>query len=459
MKQTFSLLQRIRQLFAILWPILVAQVTMFSMSFFDTVMSGQASTPDLAGVAIGSSVWVPIGAGIGGIFVAVTPIVAQLIGARHKKDIAFQVMQGIYLALLISILVIAGGAFALDPILSLMGLEDNVLRISRSYLLALACGIPALFVYQVLRAFIDALGKTRVTMMIAVLSLPINVSLNYVLIFGKIGFPALGGVGAGVASALTYWFMLLITLTIILRQESFTPYQVFRHWYCISLKEWKEQLKIGLPIGFAIFVETSIFAVVALLMSTFNTVTIAAHQVAMNFATLLYMVPLSISSALTIVVGFEVGAKRHRDARQYSYLGMGMSIGMACICASVLLLFSEQVASLYSREVAVIQMAQHFLIFALFFQLSDAIAAPIQGALRGYKDVNVTFLMACISYWVIGLPSGYYMASYTTLGATGYWIGLVLGLAVSAIGLLGRLLVVQSRHKTLEAASSEKKRI
>ncbi|HBV89274.1 MAG TPA: MATE family efflux transporter [Desulfosporosinus sp.] len=447
MKQTYTTLQKFRQLLSILWPILIAQVTMFSMNFFDTVMSGQASTSDLAGVAIGSSIWVPLGAGLGGIFVAVTPIVAQLIGARRNEDIAFKVIQGVYLALVISGLVIVGGTLALDPILSLMGLEDSVLRISRHYLLALACGVPALFIYQVLRSFIDALGKTRVTMMIAVLSLPINVCLNYIFIFGKLGFPNLGGVGAGVASALTYWFMLLITLTIILRQESFASYQVFRYLYSISLKEWKEQLKIGLPIGFAIFVETSIFAVVALLMSTFNTVTIAAHQVAMNFATLLYMVPLSISSALTIVVGFEVGAKRPRDARQYSYLGMGMSLGMACICASVLLLFSEQVASLYSREVAVIQMAQHFLIYALFFQLSDAIAAPIQGALRGYKDVNVTFLMACISYWVIGLPSGYYMANYTTLGATGYWIGLVLGLAVSAIGLLGRLLVVQCRWR------------
>jgi len=448
MKQTLRIPQKIRQLLVILVPILVAQVTMFSMSFFDTVMSGQASTQDLAGVAIGSSIWVPIGAGLGGICVAVTPIVAQLIGAKRKEDIAFKVMQGIYLSLLISALVIAVGAITMDSILDLMGLEDNVRRISRSYLLALAFGIPALFLYQVLRSFIDALGKTRVTMLIALLSLPINVLLNYVLIFGKFGFPALGGVGAGVASAITYWCLAFIALTLILRQESFTTYHVFERFFGVSIKEWKEQLTIGLPIGFAIFVETSIFAVVALLMSNFNTVTIAAHQVAMNFATLLYMVPFSISSALTILVGYEVGAGRHKDARQYSYLGMGISVGMAGICAIILLLFSQQVATLYSQEVAVIQMAQQFLIYALFFQLSDAIAAPIQGTLRGYKDVNVTFITAFISYWMIGLPAGYYMASYTSLGAAGYWIGLILGLAVSAVGLTGRLLVVQRRYSS-----------
>lgn len=449
MNKTLTIPQKVRQLLVILIPILIAQVTMFSMSFFDTVMSGQASTQDLAGVAIGSSIWVPISAGLGGIFVALTPIVAQLIGAKRKEDIALKVVQGIYLSLAISGLVIAVGAITLDSILSLMGLEETVRRISRSYLLALALGIPALFIYQVLRSFIDALGKTRVTMVITLLSLPINILLNYVLIFGKFGFPVLGGVGAGVASAITYWCLLFIALILILRHESFTSYYVFERLYGVSIKEWKEQLTIGLPIGFAIFVETSIFAVVALLMSRFNTVTIAAHQVAMNFATLLYMVPFSISSALTILVGFEVGAGRHKDARQYSYIGMGMSIGMAGICALILFLFSKQVAALYSREVAVIQMAQQFLVYALFFQLSDAIAAPIQGALRGYKDVNVTFLTAFISYWLIGLPAGHYIASFTSLGAVGYWVGLILGLAVSAVGLSARFLVVQRRHRTL----------
>lgn len=447
MKQTYTLLQKMRQLFLILWPVLVAQVTMFSMSFFDTIMSGQASTADLAGVAIGSSLWVPIGAGLGGILVAVTPIVAQLLGAKRSEEIAFKVIQGIYLAIALSALVIIVGAFSLDFILSLMGLEDTVRGISRNYLLALACGIPALFIYQALRSFIDALGKTRVTMMMAILSLPINTSLNYIMIFGKFGFPALGGVGAGVASAITYWCLVIMAIMIIWRMELFASYQIFKCFYKISLKGWAEQLKIGLPIGFAIFVETSIFAVVALLMSNFDTVTIAAHQAAMNFASLLYMVPLSISTSLTILVGFEIGAGRYNDARQYSFLGMGMSVGMGCICAIILMLFSEQVAALYSNELAVIKLAQQFLIYALFFQFSDAIAAPIQGALRGYKDVNVTLITAFISYWIIGLPAGHFMASSTVFGAAGYWIGLILGLAVSAVILSGRLIAVQRRYR------------
>ncbi len=445
MNQTYTLVQKFRQLLVILLPILVTQIAMFAMNFFDTIMAGQVSAPDLAGVAIGSSIWLPVFTGLGGIFMAITPIVAHLIGANLKDEVPFKVIQGVYLALFVSFIVVGLGVLTLDPIMSLMSLEDSVRKVARGYLKALAFGVSPLFIYYVLRSFIDALGKTQVTMLIALISLPINVFLNYILIFGKFGLPALGGVGAGVATTLTYWILTFTALTIIVRHESFKSYGVFDRLFGISLKAWKEQLIIGIPIAFAIFFETSIFAVVTLLMSGFNTVTIASHQAAMNFASLLYMVPLSISMGLTILVGFEVGGRRLRDARQYSFLGMGVSLGMALICTGILLLFTEQIAGFYSQEIEVIQLVQKFLVFALFFQLSDAIAAPIQGALRGYKDVNVTFIMALISYWVVGLPLGYYLATFTSLGAFGYWIGLISGLAVNAVGLSWRLIIVQRR--------------
>jgi MATE family multidrug resistance protein len=155
------------------------------------------------------------------------------------------------------------------------------------------------------------------------------------------------------------------------------------------------------------------------------------------------MVPLSISMALTIVVGFEVGAKRYQDARQYSYLGIGMALILATCFGIGLFFFSEQVAGFYTTDAAVLQLTQHFLLYSILFLLSDAVAAPIQGILRGYKDVKVTFIVALVSYWVIGLPLGYLFAKYTTLAAFGYWIGLISGLAAGAVFLFGRLLVLQ----------------
>lgn len=450
MNQTYSLRQKIRQFFIILLPILVTQLVLFAMSFFDTIMAGHASAHDLAGVAIGVSIWAPIFTGLSGILLALTPIVSQLIGAGRNHEVPFKVIQAIYLALAIAIFVILCGAFLLNPILDSMDLDRQVRHIAGEFLTALSYGIVPLFVYNVIRCFIDALGQTRVTMVITLIALPINVFLNYLLIFGNLGFPRLGGVGAGYASAVTYWCIMLIAVFVVVRLKPFSDYQVFRHFYGISFAAWKEQLKIGVPIGFSIFFETSIFAAVTLLMSEFNTATIAAHQAALNFASFLYMVPMSISMAITIAVGFEVGAKRYDDARKYSYLGISIAVMMGILCAIGLFIFNEQVARMYTTDKEVLQLTKQFLLYAIFFQLSDAIAAPIQGALRGYKDVNATFIMAFVSYWILGLPIGYVLASFSSFGAFGYWIGLISGLAFGAMFLSVRLARIQRRENSLE---------
>ncbi|GAB1530564.1 MULTISPECIES: MATE family efflux transporter [Brevibacillus] len=445
MNETYSLKEKWRQFLAVLLPILISQLALFSMTFADTIMSGHASPTDLAGVAIGASLWTPVQAGLTGILMAVMPMVAQMVGARKQDQVSYTVMQALYLSVGIAVGVIIVGGLVLDPILNWMQLESQVRTIARGFLHAIAIGIIPMFLYTVLRCFIDALGQTRVTMFITLLSLPINVLLNYALIFGNFGLPRLGGIGAGLASGITYWCIFLITLFVVNRVHPFVEFGLYSKFHRISMKAWKELLKLGLPIGFSIFCEVSIFAAVTLFMSEYSTITIAAHQAAMNFASFLYMVPLSISMALTIVVGFEVGAKRFRDAKQYSYLGIGIAVVIALLFGISLLMFSEQVAGFYTTDIEVLELAQHFLMYSILFLISDAIAAPIQGVLRGYKDVTITFIVALISYWVIGLPLGYILAKFTSLAAFGYWIGLITGLAAGAIFLFGRLLSLQKR--------------
>lgn len=445
MKQTLTIKEKIVQFFYILGPILITQLALFSMNFFDTMMSGNVSSDDLAGVAIGSSLWVPIFTGLTGILMAITPIVAHHLGANNKDEVPFSVLQGIYLSIILAIIVIVGGTLVVNPILSLMSLDSNVESIARDYLIALAFGIFPLFSYTIIRSFIDALGHTRVTMIITLLSLPINIFFNYILIFGKLGFPQLGGVGAGVASTITYWVILFISIYFVQRMAPFTDYEIFKRWIPISFKTWKEILKIGVPSGLAVFCETSIFAAVTLLMSKYSTATIAAHQAAINFASFVYMVPLSISIALTITIGFEVGAKRLNDAKKYSYLGISSGLFFGIIASLLLYIFNKQIGMLYTNETEVLELITHFLIYAIFFQMSDAIGTPIQGALRGYKDVNVTFLLAFISFWIIGLPSGYVLANYTTFGPFGYWMGLIIGLATGAVFLFIRLRYLQKK--------------
>ncbi|AWB44151.1 MATE family efflux transporter [Paenibacillus sp. CAA11] len=445
MKPTSTLREKYSVFIRILIPILITQVTMSLMTFFDTLMSGHASPADLAGAAVGSSLWNPVQTGLSGILMGITPIVSHLIGAGKRNKVAFNVTQALMLAALVGVLVIGCGFFLVPTILNYMSLEPKVHHVAFYFLTALGTGVLPLFGYIVLRSFIDSLGQTRISMAITLTSLPINVAANYVLIFGKLGFPRLGGIGSGIASAFTYWCIFLLALIIVRHAAPFREYGVFRQFFRPSLAKWKELLKIGVPIGFAIFFETAVFAAVTLLMSRFDTVTIAAHQSANNFASTLYMIPLSICMALTILVGYETGSSRLKDARQYAKLGILTAAALSVVTAVILMLVRQNVAELYSNDAEVIQLTKHFLIYAIFFQISDAIATPTQGVLRGYKDVNPAFFLTFVAYWIIALPLGYVLASYTGQGPYGYWIGLITGLAIAAVLLLRRLIRLQRK--------------
>ncbi|NIK13091.1 MATE family efflux transporter [Alkalibacillus almallahensis] len=446
MYPTDSISDKFKLFIRILIPILITQVGIYFMNVFDTVMAGQASAEDLAGVAVGSSLWVPILTGTNGILIAISPITAQLLGAGDKDMIPYKVKQGLYLAAGMSFVIFLAGVIFLEPVLGLLNLETEVQHIAKYYLVALGCGMIFLFSFNLLRSFIDALGQTKISMFIILLALPLNALFNYMFIFGEFGMPEMGGIGAGIASALSYMISSIVAVVIIHRVLPFRRYQVFRNWIKPSLKAWKEQLKIGVPIGFTIFFETSIFAAVTLMISRYDTYTVAAHQAAMNYATIFYMLPLAIAMALTIAVGFEVGGRRMKDAKQYSLMGISSGLMVALISGAFIFFLREEVAQLYSDHPEVISLMQQFLIFAVFFQISDGFGTPIQGALRGYKDVNVTLVIAFISFWIIGLPSGIAMSAWTSLDAFGYWVGLIVGLAVGAMILIGRLIYMFKRY-------------
>ncbi|MBM7096190.1 MATE family efflux transporter [Bacillus sp. H-16] len=446
MEHVESQKDKVQLFLRILWPIMVTQVSLYAMNMVDTLMSGRVGTDDLAGVAIGSSLWMPVFTGINGILLAVTTIVAQLMGSGRKDRISEAVTQSVYLAMVLAVIVVALGFFALDHIMTFMNLTPEVTHISFHYLIGLSFGIVPLFLASVLRNFFDGQGFTRITMIITVIAVPFNVLLNYGFIFGNFGLPALGGIGAGYATAATYWIIFFVSVAMTFKVPVLRRYQVFVKWFRPSWKAWKEQLSIGVPIGLSIFFESSIFAVVTLLMGMmFTTVTIAAHQIALSFTSLIFMIPLSISMALTIVVGFSVGGRRIQAAKQYGRLGVLGGIGILAVGAVFLYFFREQIAYLYTTDRDVVLMAGQFIIIAIIFQLSDAAQSGLQGVLRGYKDVKVPFITAFTSYWLIGIPAGYSLAAFSPLGPFGLWVGITLGLTCAAIGFFVRLQIVQRR--------------
>lgn len=445
LENTVPLKKKPFRLATIVLPILVTQVALYMMTFFDILMTGRYDTYHLAGVTIGSSFWVPVYTGLAGILMGLTPIIAQYIGARLHEEVRPSVQQGLYVSVALAAIVFAIILFAVAPILEAMPLEAEVRIVAADYLKGMSFGLLPLFAYTVLRSFFDALGATRVSMFIILLSAPINIFINYLLIYGNWGFPELGGAGAGYASGITYWLVFFIACSVAWKRKPFKEYALFKGWEKVSFRKWKVILFIGVPIGISIFVETSIFSAVTLMMSNYSTAVISAHQIALNFTSLLYMLPLSISMGATILVGQAVGAGQMRDAKQYSFLGVGLAIVFSFISIAILLVYRAPIASLYTTDGQIIGLATQFFIYAALFQLSDAIQAPVQGALRGYKDVNMTFIMAIVSYWVLGLPIGYLMATFTDLGPYGYWIGLIAGLTVGAITLTLRLVYIQKK--------------
>ena len=437
---------KLHRLLSVMVPIICTQIAIMGMNFFDASMSGQAGDVDLAGAAIGGNIWMPIQTGLSGILMAAMPLVANLLGAGEKQKIMVVVRHGLLLALCFALLVLVGGAAFLPHFLQNMGLAPEVYHVALWYLGGLGLGVIPFFMITPLRSLVDTLGYTHLTMRIYLLALPINACLNYVLIFGKLGLPRLGGIGAGVASGLTFWLLLCSFVFVLTRLEPFKGYDVFG--FVRPKASWlKEYLRIGVPMGVSIFMETSIFGVVALFIAKFGTETIAAHQAALNFSSLIYMLPLSFSLALTIVVGVEYGAKNYQGARDYVTIGLQTSLGIAGFYMLAEYFLREQIALIYTTNPDVVALVKVFLLYAIGWQAGDAIAAPIQGILRGYKDVDATFWASMLAYWGICLPLGLFLDYKVGNGAFAYWQSLDCGVISSATLLSIRLMWLQKKLK------------
>lgn len=435
---------KVDRLLSIMLPTIGTQMAIIGMNFFDASMSGQAGNIDLAGAAIGGNIWMPIQTGFSGVLMAAMPLVANLLGAGEKDKIPVVIKHGLFLATVFAVLILAGGILFLPAFLATMGLEPEVYDVALWYLAGLGLGVVPFFWITPLRSMVDTFGYTKLSMKIYILALPINALLNYILIFGKLGLPRLGGVGAGIATGITYWLLFLMFAFFVIRYQPFKEFDVLGAVKPIG--SWlKEYLRIGVPMGFSIFMETSIFGVVAIFVAKFGTAVIAGHQAALNFSSLIYMFPMSFSLALTIVVGVEYGAKRYEDAKTYTKIGLQLSMLLA-VCYMILeYLNQDLIALIYSTDPEVIGLIKHFIIYAILWQLGDAIGCPIQGILRGYKEVNSIFWASMLAFWGITLPLGLYLDYFCNHGAYSYWQSLVVGVGISAVILTYRLRRLQKK--------------
>lgn len=440
-------------------PVLIASVAQTGMGFVDTVMAGGVSATDMAAVSIASSIWLPsILFGVG-LLMALVPIVSQLNGSSKFQNIPFEIQQGIYMALLVSIPII-GVLFQTQYILQMMDVETSMANKTIGYMNAVMFAVPAYLLFQALRCFTDGLSLTKPAMVIGFIGLLFNIPLNWIFVYGKFGAPALGGVGCGVATAIVYWLMMLLLLLYVLTAKRVAYIQLFATFYRPDVKALFRLFKLGFPIAAALFFEVTLFAVVALLIAPLGPMIVAAHQVAINFSSLVFMLPMSIGVATSIRVGYRLGENDVDKARVASHVGLLVALGMALFTASFTIVMREHIALLYTSNPEVIAVALKLLLLAAIYQCTDALQVVAAAALRGYKDMAAIFKRTFLAYWVIGLPSGYILGMtdwiVAPMGVDGFWYGIITGLTSAAIMLCARLHWMHKQPEAFQLSALER---
>lgn len=434
----------IKKLLSVMIPILVAQVSTAGVTFINTTMAGHAGADDLAGVSVGAGLFYPLLASIIGLLMAGTPLMAQLIGRKERESLPFIVRSGMVIGLSVWALFTAAYFFFIDDLLASLALEAAVEHIARYYLMTMIGVVFFLSLMIPLRCLTDTAGSTSISMKLFLLAPVINGIFNYLFIYGHGGMPALGGIGAGLATMMTYGFLLGLFLLVVMKSKDLGGRQIFAS-LALRSKDLREYLVVGVPSGLSIFMEMSLFSLIIVFLSRYGTDALAAYQIADNFASLVYMLPVSCSMALTILIATAVGAGDMTLARRYKNAGFVVAMGGAMMTASFTVLFRNSIGSVYTDDAAVALIAGQFLIYSAGWQLFDAISTPIQGILRGLKDTRISFILMVLAYWGGCFPMSLFLDSHTALGADSFWLGLDFGVGCSAFLMILRLLYVERK--------------
>ena len=420
----------------LLLPVLIYQVISYSSGMIGTFMAGHYSPTDLAGVSMGVNIWNPVMYTLNAIVLAIVPIVSHLIGKKREEEIPVMVRQFLYIAVFISIILVIALNTLAAPIVDSLGMDAKIATITKNYLYYESFGMLSIFLYVVLRSFMDSLGLTRLSMIMMIISVPVNVTLAYGFIFGKFGMPELGGAGNAIAVSLTYTVLFFIALFLTLKHPKINKYKIFKK-EGIRFKYWGEIFKLGIPIAIATALETVVFSTLSLMVSRFDTTIIASHQAALNFSGFLYSLPISVANTATIIVAYHVGAKNYKLAKSYTALSVALGVISSGVAGLIVLLFDTQIPYLYSTDSGVIDLTAHLLIFAIGFALCDSFASALAGVLRGYKKVVPICLAMFVGYYIVGIPVAYYLVFTKGVGIDGLWIGWIIGLGIYGLGVLG----------------------
>ena len=428
-------------------PMFLTQLALQLIQVNSVIQSGNYSTDVQAGIMLAGNLWFPIMVGIGGVLFFVTPMVAQLYGARNLKEIGPLARQAIWL----SIPIVLFGMFVLSQaswILTVAKVDPNIIFYSEEYLSYFTFALPAILLSQPLRSLCEGVTKPLPITLLNILMLLIAIIANYTFIYGNFGFPEMGARGAGLSAVIGTWTSFII-LIIYLRFKSAYGTEFFSKFEFPNFKILHEILRGGIPVGLGNFIELSMFSGAGIILGRFGSEVIAANGIALTIGGLFFMVPLSIGNAAAVRVGNNVGAKNLKGAKYSSYFSLRLATVCALIMSLTIIVNAEFLSGLLNSNPKVVSLAVILLGFAAFFQVADGLAMASIGSLRGYKDTFGPMKILAVSYWGVGLPVGIIL-SITNLiteqmGAVGMWAGMAFGLLVAAVLMVRRVRLISSR--------------
>lgn len=450
---TRSFVSEIRRMLKLFWSIILGQLAVNSMSVVDTVMAGMAGPLQLSGVAIGASFFYPVLFTMVGLSLAIQPIISHLLGAGKKQDVSRQMHQITITSLVISIFM-AVFLSQLHLVYNFIPADPEMIRVATGYLYALSLGIPVMVLYNVLRAYCEGLGITTPTLWFGFLQLALNIPLNYIFIFGKLGFPALGGIGCGVATALTSLIATIAFLIYVELSPRFKDVRLFSKLYALDKNCIKQFLKLGIPLALSSTMEVTCFSLAALILSPFGPIVVSAHSITLNISGMLFMLPLSVAIVTTIRVGYFMGSHNFDRAIQTTKAGFCINLFFYLISVVFLLNCRYFLANLYTDNTEIINMASSLLLINCLYLLPDSIQMLSIGVLRGFKDSKTIFFVTLVAYWIIGMPLGASLAwgIFTEkMQAYGIWIGFICALTVAMIIYVIRLAILFKTRKLPKA--------
>ncbi len=448
-----------RTLLKLCGPIVLAQLTQTMMYFVDTVMAGRYSAVDMAAIAVACGLWLPVVLTMQGLLLALTPIIAQYFGSKQTRPVTHFTLQGMYLALLLSALLFVLMRFIETPI-NMLDMEPELRQKALDYLYYVSFGLFPAAGYMVMRNLFEGIGYTKASMWISFVGILVNIPANYIFIYGKLGMPALGGAGCGIATSLVFVAMFIAMLVYGWCSRATRPYRQHPQSYAVNIKDIWQIICIGTPIAFSIFFEVTLFACIPLVIVHLGPVMVAGHQVAQNYSAIVFMLPLSLGLAATIRVGHLVGQQNVLELKKAISTAIVLAMVMSCFIALATFLLRGYIAALYSPNPEVIALASSLLILACFYQLSDAVQVVSACALRGMKVTKPVFFITLIAYWPIGFGLGAVLGLTNWLvapmGPHGFWIGIIAGLTVAAVllSIILKRTIHRLEHESMAATTA-----